>query len=150
MKRSSLASYRGGNGNLFEAVEGRLGGLPLLMLWVIIVHFALVVYRPALHGPFLFDGKYGIVLNEDLRHPGEPWRLLMDHENSLTFDRRPVTGLSFLRNFQASGLRPMPYRLVNIALHLLSGFAFFLVPMRVARCFDSAVPRLLALSVAVS
>ena len=70
--------------------------------------------------------------NEDLRRPDAPWLVLRDHESSLEFDRRPVTALSFVANFQIAGLRPFGYRIVNLLLHWAAAIVLATVVGRLA------------------
>jgi len=104
-------------------LECKLRGAVLCVLWVVIFQLLFAVYKPALPGPFVYDDEAGIVTNTDLRFPKEPWRVLRDHESSIEFDRRPVTAMVTMLDFQLWGLRSPGYRITNVLLHFSCGIA---------------------------
>jgi hypothetical protein len=78
---------------------------------------ALVVYLPALWGVFVFDDYPWILQN----HRMDPFDL---------GQRRPVALLTFAANLRTTGANPVPFHLVNIALHLVNGALVYLVIAR--------------------
>lgn len=104
-----------------------------VIIWAVAFQLMCLVYLPGLHGPFIFDDLGAIVQNEDLRHLDEPWRLFRDHESSLEFDRRPVTALSFMLNYQVFELNPFGYRIVNLFLHWFAAMVLAAVVNQLAR-----------------
>jgi tetratricopeptide (TPR) repeat protein len=75
------------------------------------------IYSPALRGQFVFDDLFLSYTNP--------------HAASFSLAQwcglRPILGLSFWANFQASGLNPLPYHAVNILLHCFSSILLFFI-----------------------
>ena len=78
---------------------------------------ALVVYLPALWGVFVFDDFPWILQNHRL-DPFDLWQ------------RRPVALLTFAANLRTTGVNPVAFHLVNIAVHLVNGALVYLVIAR--------------------
>lgn len=85
------------------------------------------LYSNALDGPFMLDSDLRIVQNPQVRMT----RLEADALMGAAFGKysttnRPLSNLTFAVNYYLHGYRPLGYRLVNIALHVLTGFFLFL------------------------
>jgi len=80
-------------------------------------------YWPGLDGGFAFDDHPNIVENDHLRlqppGPAAWWSVAVAAYPGTT--PRSIAMLSFALNLQLSGLDPFAFRLVNLAIHLLSG-----------------------------
>ena len=97
----------------FAAVAGGL----MLALWI---------YRPALHGPFLFD-DLGLPFGLDSRaNPVSGW----------VSGVRPVLMFSYWLNFALWGDGPFSYHLTNIFIHVANSALVFLVFLRLLRMAD--------------
>jgi tetratricopeptide (TPR) repeat protein len=83
-----------------------------------------LVYANSLTGPFVFDDKLSIVINDSLR---EWWHLgpILFPERELPVAGRPVVNASFAINYAFGGLAVRGYHLVNIALHVGSALLIF-------------------------
>lgn len=92
-----------------------------------------LVYRPGLHGPFLFDDGINIVSNQHLRlddlSQGSLYQAAFSIPNGLF--KRPLSMLSFAANVYVDRdkIEPFPsaysFKATNLAIHLLNGIAVF-------------------------
>jgi tetratricopeptide (TPR) repeat protein len=79
---------------------------------------ALIVYWPAMHGAFVFDDAH---MQFAEAHPDRiPLSLWIRGS-------RPLVGLSYWLNYQASGTSTFGYHLTNIVLHVLASLIVFLI-----------------------
>jgi hypothetical protein len=93
------------------------------------------VYRPGLHGPFLFDDGLNIVDNTHLKisdlSPASLDEAAFSIPNGLF--RRPLSMVSFALNYylDADRISPFPvaypFKLTNLLLHLTNGVALFVL-----------------------
>ncbi len=89
----------------------------------------LAVFYPALNGPFLLDDTNGIVNNPEIRTPGQGnlWKIVKNHRDVRAVDHHPVSALSFMVDYQWSGLDPFGYHLSNLFyLWLVAGVVLLL------------------------
>ena len=97
----------------------------LLALVLIIVAF--VAYQPTWHAGFIWDDDDHLTANPAMTAP-DGLRMIW---SSLAVSRYyPLTLTTFWGEHRLWGFDPLPYHLVNIALHVLSGFLVFLVLRR--------------------
>jgi hypothetical protein len=82
---------------------------------LIIAGFA--VYWNSLPAPFTFDDEHAIVINEQIRHLSTS---LSPTEQGSPLAGRPLVSVSFAINYALGGLNVRGYRLVNIAIHVVS------------------------------
>lgn len=89
-------------------------------------------YWSGLSGPFVFDDYNNIVDNPKLRIESASFSAFW--EATFAGDagplKRPLSMLSFAANHLVSGLAPFPYKLTNLAIHLLNGCLLFLLCQR--------------------
>ena len=99
----------------------------LLLLSVAIATF--LVYQPGLSGPPVFDDGPNIVSNSKLRIQGLTLASLSDaaYSSPAGAFQRPLSMLSFGLNFyfNAGNFSPFPFKMTNLAIHLLNGLAVF-------------------------
>lgn len=108
--------------------------MPRFLLLVVLLA-AFLVYRPGLHGPFIFDDGPNIVSNQHLRlddlSPGSLNEAAFSIPNGVF--RRPISMLSFAFNFyfDRDNIAPFPvafsFKLTNLAIHLLNGVVIFIL-----------------------
>jgi len=106
--------------------------MPRFLLLIVLLA-AFLVYRPGLHGPFIFDDGLNIVSNQHLRLDDFSLRSLTEAAFSTPngLFRRPISMLSFAFNFyfDRNNIAPFPaafsFKLTNLAIHLLNGIAIF-------------------------
>lgn len=105
-------------------------------LWLaILIVICSVLYWPTLHGPFLFDDFPNLSALESISHLSG-WRDLGIYlSQPRSFPGRPIAMLSFLLQKSAWPDHPLPFRLVNVGLHLLNGVLVFLLVLRLARTY---------------
>jgi len=97
----------------------------LLALVLVVVTF--VAYQPAWHAGFIWDDDDHLTANPAMTVP-HGLRMIW---SSLAVSRYyPLTLTSFWAQRQLWGLNPLPYHLVNIALHAINGILVFLVLRR--------------------
>ncbi|MBN2431848.1 MAG: tetratricopeptide repeat protein [Acidobacteria bacterium] len=97
----------------------RLAGIGL---FVILSSLTVVVYRPALDTPFLYDDTYLILENQGIRDPANV-------SYFVTYNR-PLVAVSYAMDFALHGLDPRGYRLLQLLLHLLNGGLLALLAQR--------------------
>jgi len=131
----------------YSKIEQKLSPFALAIYWVLAFQVLFFCYQPSLQGPFLYDDLGGIVANEDLRHPTELSRFVGNHDSSLEFDRRPITGFLTALNFQWAELSPGKYRIFNLLLHFVNALLLAEFIRRVALKFAFEAPKTLAVSV---
>lgn len=93
----------------------------------------IVLYWPSLHGPFLFDDFPNLAALNSIDHVSS-WRDLGIYlSQPRNFPGRPVAMLSFLLQKASWPDDPFPFRLINVAIHLLNGMLVFALVRRVSR-----------------
>jgi protein O-mannosyl-transferase len=103
-------------------------------LWLaILIAICIALYWPTLQGPFLFDDFPNLSALDSIDHLSN-WRDLGIYlSQPRSFPGRPIAMLSFLLQKSAWPDHPLPFRLVNIAIHLLNGVLVFLLARRIAQ-----------------
>lgn len=95
------------------------------------------VYYPGLHGGFVFDDLTNISDNGALAIT----RLDADSLERAALSRsggissRAISMVSFAVNYHFSGLTPFPYKLTNLAVHLLNGLGLFFLTGLILRAY---------------
>ncbi|ABW68223.1 tetratricopeptide repeat protein [Desulfosudis oleivorans] len=84
-----------------------------------------VLYSNSLTAPFVFDDLPNIFENPHIRITRLSFPDLADAATVGT--RRPVASLTFALNYYVHGYNVAGYHVVNIAIHILTGFLMFLV-----------------------
>jgi protein O-mannosyl-transferase len=111
-----------------------MSGSMRTLLWLtLVIAVCAILYWPTLHGPFLFDDFPNLSALDSIDHVSS-WRDLGIYlSQSRDFPGRPIATLSFLLQKSAWPNNPLPFRLVNIGLHLFNGMLVFLLTRSVAR-----------------
>lgn len=107
--------------------------------WWIVMGVVLAVcwllYRPALHGPFLFDDFPNLAALTSIDHVST-WRDLGIYlSQPRGFPGRPLSMLSFLLQKGAWPDHPFPFKLVNLGIHLACGLLVYQLVRVVARAY---------------
>lgn len=127
---------------------------------------AVLIYRPGLHGPFVFDDGLNIVSNQHLRMQDFSKESLGEAAFSIPNGvfGRPLSMLSFAFNYYVDkdNIEPFPsafsFKLTNVAIHLLNGLAIFILTRLLAVLYrerrqpdlPAAYPEWLALAVSAA
>jgi len=120
------------------AVGSKLTPALSLLLGLITV----VIYWGGLHGGYIFDDQPNLV-------DSATWKLTSLDAASLRnalfsngsgVSGRPLAMLSFGLNHYFSGMAPFPYKLTNLALHLLNGGLVYLLVVRLLALAQGATP----------
>src|SRR4051794_15944290 len=120
---------RGRNGNPNQAsMLRRPAALTALMALAAII-IALVLYRPALGGPFLFD---------DIGLPFYQPTFPHDSLRAWVIGVRPLLMFSYWLNFQISAREPWSYHALNLLFHVANTTLFFVLVSRILRIY--AIP----------
>ncbi|MGK0296862.1 MAG: hypothetical protein ACI9XC_000461 [Gammaproteobacteria bacterium] len=106
-----------------------------------------LIYLPGLDGSFVFDDYHNIVNNNQIHvesfTPANLSRLFSGvEEQAYTLFPRPVAKLTFAMNYFIGGLEPYGFKLVNLLIHLLTGWTLFLVLswiFRASRLLDNNI-----------
>ena len=99
---------------------------PWLLAFILAIA-TFVAYQPAWHAGFIWDDDDHLTANPAMTAP-DGLRMIW---SSLAVSRYyPLTLTSFWIQRRCWGLNPMPYHLVNIALHAINGILVFLVLRR--------------------
>lgn len=125
-------------------LERACSGWWLAVVFAAVFHLLFFAYSPGLEGPFIYDDHEAVVANPDLRGGFDITRFFRDHDTSLHYDRRPVTGILTWADFQWAGLDPHGFKLTNLFLHLLTACAAFHLLKRLAPRFGCPFPALFA------
>lgn len=91
----------------------------VLLAWLALLPVILVVYYPALHGPFLLDDGPGIVGNAEFRTFSfhNIMMLVRNHADTRTYDHHAIPGLVSMIDHAWAGVDPFGYHLTNLAIH---------------------------------
>ena len=103
-----------------------------LVLLSFICLITLLVYLPGLNGSFVLDDYRNIVTNKGIHVEGftpEALSQLFVGADGKTriISSRPVAMLSFAMNYFIGGLEPYGFKLMNLLIHLCTGWTIFLV-----------------------
>lgn len=84
-------------------------------------------YAPGLSGPFVFDDLSNIVSNRYMQPERLGWAELRDAALSSRAGvlRRPLAMVSFALNGYWGDLLPRPFKITNLAIHMLNGLLVF-------------------------
>lgn len=92
-----------------------------------------LAYWPGLGGPFLFDDPPNIIQPIQAWMDGQTgWQEVVFGNGSGPLGR-PISNLSFLLNALVSGLAVAPFKLTNLAIHLLSGVLVYALLKKLLR-----------------
>ena len=86
----------------------------MLVKSALLALLTIATYLPAINAPFVYDDAHFVITNDVV---------VRGHWNWST--PRLLTLLSYRANYRTTGDRPMPFHIVNLALHLLNGFLVF-------------------------
>lgn len=112
---------------------------------ILIIVLVVLIYLPGLYGGFLFDDHVNIVENEKLRITELSWPNLATAALSMNAGplKRPVSMATFALNYWYGGLEPYGYKLINLAIHLLTGISLFWLSWLLLDIYRSRFPTLL-------
>jgi protein O-mannosyl-transferase len=90
----------------------------LWTLWMVLI---VAAYFNTIHSPFVYDDKIEVIGNSTIRFL-EEWKAIAGYNPA-----RLLLQFSYAANFHRSGLEPLEYHVVNIAIHCLAaGAALFM------------------------
>jgi protein O-mannosyl-transferase len=98
---------------------------PAIRVWLqalVLVAAGCWIYWPVVHGAWLWDDVDEIVRSRVLRDPAGWWKIWASPSD---VDYFPLKSTLQWALWQGWGARPAVYHLVNLALHLASGFLFW-------------------------
>jgi tetratricopeptide (TPR) repeat protein len=90
----------------------------------------LLAYSNSFQGEFIFDDKFAILENEDIRRLWPLLPAIYPRDAGLTTAGRPVVCLSLAANYAISGTDVWSYHVFNLLVHLLATLALFGVVRR--------------------
>lgn len=118
-------------------MKARFTNNPAILLFLLFCLLAIGVYLPGLPGDYMFDDMSNVLRNDRL----ELETLDLESLKGATLSsgsgqlRRPVSMLSFALNRYFFGINPYSYKVVNLAIHLLTGLALFLLARLILRSY---------------
>ena len=91
----------------------------VLLAWLGLLPVLVLVYYPALHGPFLLDDGAGIVGNSEFRSFNfhNVIMLFRNHADTRAYDHHAVPALVSMIDHAWAGVDPFGYHLTNLAIH---------------------------------
>lgn len=96
-----------------------------LIVLALVIGVCLLLYWPALHGPFLFDDFPNLAALTSIDHLGS-WRDLGIYlSQPRSFPGRPLAMLSFLPQKASWPDHSFPFKLVNLIIHVLNGLLVY-------------------------
>lgn len=105
-----------------------------LCLYAILLAVALI-YWQGLRGPWLMDDMGNLGVLSMLDSPEVHWQDILTANRSGLLGR-PVSMLSFIIDYQASGLSPGQFKYTNLLLHLLCTCLIFWLALEIGRNLD--------------
>jgi len=93
----------------------------------------LLAYAPSLRAPFVFDDFPNILDNPAVREAGAGRASLLELARPRLHSRRPLAYLSFALNLRRFGLDPLPFHLINLAIHLVNAGLVFALILTICR-----------------
>ncbi len=96
------------------------------MVFVVFCCVGFAVYFNSLNVPFYGDDINNIK-NPNLQIDEITWEKLQNIIEGATLHTRPISNISFALNYYFGGYRVQGYHLVNIVIHILSGYFLFLL-----------------------
>lgn len=108
--------------NLFlQAIRNNVAVISIFGIW------SAIIYSNTINATFHYDDYFHIVNNPNIQWEEVSWenvvRTLQSKEESLS---RPVANLTFALNYYVGGLDVSGYHYVNIGIHIITAFVFFL------------------------
>jgi hypothetical protein len=108
--------------------------------WILLLAALLTVavYFPGLYGDYVFDDMSNLLDNKRL----DIKTLDYDSLKSASFSssagplRRPVSMFSFALNRYFFGIHPFSHKVINLAIHLLTGLALFVLSQMLVRAYQ--------------
>ena len=107
-------------------------------LLIIALCATVFAYLPGLSGPFLFDDRPNLLFNSFVHLGDLQWGSLRDAalSNESGLFPRAIPSLSFALNYYfAGGFSSVPFKVTNLAIHLLNGILLYLLSSRLAGRF---------------
>ena len=99
--------------------------LPSVLFFVALL-LSVLVYFPSLNSGFLFDDVSNIIDAEFIRISELTFDSLLSAASSGgDLNGRPLAMISFAINYYIGGIDPYSYKIVNLAIHLLTGIALY-------------------------
>jgi len=95
--------------------------LLLSLLAVIVV----LIYTPSLTTPYIFDDIINIRDNPHIRVPSLSLKNLAWAAFHSPVTNRPVANISFALNYYVNGYNPVGFHVVNVLIHIATGFLLF-------------------------
>ncbi|NCT66714.1 MAG: hypothetical protein GXC76_03610 [Rhodanobacteraceae bacterium] len=92
-----------------------------------------LVYAVGLNGPFLLDDPPNLILPINAWLRGETgWQeVLLGNRSGLL--GRPLSMLSFIANAASSGMKPLPFKATNLAIHVACGLLIYALLVRLLK-----------------
>jgi len=97
-----------------------------LIIKIFLIFAGVIVYTNSFAGVFLFDDRWAILENRDIRQLWPPGAYLFN-------TTRPLTNFTFALNFAMSGYQSGSYHAFNLVLHIFNTLVLFAILCRTFR-----------------
>ena len=110
---------------------------PAAWLFLVICTITALVYYPGLSGDYMFDDTSNLLVNKSLAFES----LDLDTLGKAAFStrsgvlRRPVSMVSFALNRYFFGIDPFSHKVINLCIHLATGWLLFLLGRMLVGCY---------------
>ncbi len=93
-----------------------------ILAWLALLPLLIIVFYPAMSGSFLLDDSSGIQNNSEIRHVtlANLIKLVRGHNDVRAVDHHPVSALSFMIDYQWTGLDPGGFHVSNLIHHWIA------------------------------
>ena len=110
--------------------ESKVGGIferyGMVLLPLCLIFLVIIIYSPALNGPFVFDDIRNIKENVHSQVKNFSSAALKEAAFDSPLRSRPLANLTFALNYYFHGAQTFGFHLVNLFIHLAAGLFFFL------------------------
>ncbi|MFC1516736.1 tetratricopeptide repeat protein [Thermodesulfobacteriota bacterium] len=104
----------------------KLSTLKSFSVLLLLIALGFGIYSNTLNAPFYFDDRTDITENLNIRITELRFNVLHNAAFNSPASARPIANISFALNYYFHGYDRLGYHLVNITIHVLSGFFLFL------------------------
>ena len=104
----------------------KLASIKPLAIFFLFLTLGFGIYSNTLEAPFYFDDKPGIIENPHIRITNLSFNAIKNIGFNSVDSSRPIANISFAINYYFHQYHPKGYHVVNIIIHVLTGFLLYL------------------------
>lgn len=105
------------------------------LVWIALLPLLILVFHPAWNAPFLLDDSSAIQGNSEIRKISVDnlIRIVRGHRDVRAIDHHPVSALSFMIDYQWTGLDPYMLHVSNLIYHWIAAGCIFWLALSILR-----------------